>query len=162
MPTIIELTAREFYVTIGGSVVFLAALQWFLTTWLKARIEASVKAEYDRQLTSYKHDFDKKLEDYKNEAKIREQAAKVAEFLAFVRWHQKDMKGEDFDKKAWELSLWLPTEIYIEVAKCLAGADDAKHMKQILIDVRKHLLGKDAGNLIAENILHCANPGEHK
>jgi hypothetical protein len=162
MPTLIDLTAREFYATIGGSVVLLAALQWFLMTWFKSRIEESIKSEYARNLEAYKLELNKQLEDYRNDAKIREQAAKVAEFLAFVRWNQKDIKGEEFDKRAWELSLWLPTEIYIEVAKCLAGDENAKHMKQILIDVRKHLLKDKAGTLIADNILHCANPQETK
>lgn len=158
MPTLIEITAKQFYLTVGGSVALLAILQWILATWFKSRIEESIKSEYARNLEAYKLELNKRLEDYKNDAKIREQAAKVAEFLAFVRWNQKDMKGEDFDKRAWELSLWLPTEIYIEVAKCLAGDENAKHMKQILIDVRKHLLKDKAGALIADNILHCANP----
>ncbi len=146
-----------------GITVLLAVIVHFLaSTWLKARIEVSVKAEYDKLLEGYKHELGKKLEDYKNDIKIREQAAKVAEFLAFVRWNQKAMKGEEFDRRAWELSLWLPTEIYVEVAKCLVGTDDARHMKQILIDVRKHLLKDDAGALIADNILHFVNPEEKR
>ncbi len=150
---IVKLTATEFFLTIGGAVVLLAALQWLVTTWLKARIEQSVKAEYDRQLDKYRLELNKQLEDYKNEAKVREQAAKVAEFLAFARWNHAAPTGEDFDKRSWELALWLPTEIYIEVAKCLAGDPNGKHMTQILVDVRKYLLKEKAGGLIAENIV---------
>jgi hypothetical protein len=68
------------------------------------------------------------------------------------------MEGEEFDKRAWELSLWLPSEIYVEVAQCLVGHEDAPHMKQILIAVRKHLLRENAGTLAADNILHFQNP----
>jgi hypothetical protein len=153
---IVKLTATEFFFTIGGAVALLAVLQWLLTTWLKARIELSVKSEYDRQLERYKLELNRQLEDYKNEAKVREQAAKVAEFLAFVRSHQQALDGFEFDKRAWELSLWLPTEIYVEIAKCLAGDGSAMSMKQILIEVRKHLLKDKAGTLIADNILHKA------
>jgi len=138
-----QFTAQEFYEAIGGGVALLAALQWFLTTLIEARM---------------KYEYDLKIEDYKRDLQIRDQAAKVAEFLAFVQWHQTDMKGEDFDKRAWELSLWLPTEIYVEVAKCLVGTPDAIHMKQILIDVRKHLLKDKAGALVADNILHFVRP----
>jgi hypothetical protein len=149
-------TAKEFYITIGGAVVLLAALQWLIATLLKVRIEQSVKAEYDRQLDKYRLELNKQLEDYKNEAKVREQAAKVAEFLAFVRWNQQGLDGFEFDRRAWELSLWLPTQIYVEISKCLAGDDRAMSMKHILIEVRKHLLKENAGALVADNILHRA------
>ncbi len=148
------LTAKEFYITMGGAVVLLASLQWLIATLIKARIELSVKAEYDRQLEIFRLELHKRLEDYRNETKIREQAARVAEFLAFARWNQDKESSEEFDRQAWELSLWLPAEIYIELAKLLAGDASAKPLKEILIDVRKLLLKDNAGDLSADKILH--------
>jgi hypothetical protein len=158
-----QLTAQEFYRAIGKAAALLAILQFGLTTWVKARIEESVK-----------HDYAKKLEDYKNDLKVREQAAKVAELLASIRW-QEDPKGDDperdrklreaglaFDRRAWELSLWLPSETYKKLAKCLVEKRDLASMKELLIDVRKLLLRDEAGDLIAGNILHFGKPEEVK
>ena len=43
-------------VTFG--IVVILVIQFLLANWLKARIEGSIKADYDRQLTTFKHDFD--------------------------------------------------------------------------------------------------------
>lgn len=136
-----QLTAQEFYEALGGAVALLAALQWFLTTLIESRM---------------KYEYDLKLEDYKRELQIRDQAAKVAEFLAFAGSTNADpMK---FNEQAWALSLWLPTDIYIEIAKLLAGDKSGKPVKEILIDVRKLLLGDKAGSLNADKILHTNKP----
>jgi hypothetical protein len=94
------------------------------------------------------------LEDYKFQLKIREQAAKVAELCALSIEPKKN--ADKFNQLAWELSLWLPAEIYCDLARCLCNEPGAKNIKDILIDVRKHLLGKRHGNLKAENILHVS------
>ncbi len=44
----------------------IGAIQFVATTWLKARLEASIKSEKDRI-----------LEDYKYDIRVREQASKV-------------------------------------------------------------------------------------
>jgi hypothetical protein len=139
-------------VTLG--IVGLLVIQFLLATWLKARIEGSIRTEYDRQLTAYKHEFDKKIEDYRNDIRIREQAAKIADLLAYARWNQ-GTNGEAFDRKVWELSLWLPTDICCQLSECLAKKRDIGSVKQILIDVRKLLLKDKAGELNAGNILHA-------
>jgi hypothetical protein len=140
-----HLVAAEFYKTVGGSVVLLAGLQFGLMTLLKVRIEESVK-----------HENAKKLEDYRNDIKIREQAAKVAQLLAHVRWH--DGKGnEELDRMAWELSLWLPTDLCCRLTEALVKNESVGDFKQVLIDVRKLLLKDQAGDLKAENIPHLNN-----
>ncbi len=153
----IQLTIKEMLWMLGGGlgvIAILAALVRFLaSTWIKARIEASVKAEYDRVLTNYKHELDKKLEDYRDEIRIRDQAAKIADLLAYARWNQ-GTNGENFDRKAWELSLWLPTDICCQLTECLAKKRDLASVKQLLIEVRKLLLKDKAGELTAGNILH--------
>ena len=138
-----QLTARDFYKTIGKAAALLGILQFGLSTWVKVRIEESVKYGYAR-----------KLEDYRNEIKIREQAARVASFLAYAKWHQSQLDGEDFDKTAWELSLWLPPEVCRELKKSLVGERTDETMKQVLLAARKVLLGDKAGDLSANDILY--------
>ncbi|GEM_PF-3262793 len=140
--SLVQLTAEEFYSAIGKATVIIAILQFGLVTWVKVRIEESVK-----------HDNAKKLEDYRNDIKIREQASKIAELLAHARWNQ-GIHGEIFDRKAWELSLWLPTDICCQLTVCLAEKRDIDSIKKLLIEVRKLLLKDKAGDLIAANILH--------
>ena len=62
---------------------------------------------------------------------------------------------EKFHKMAWELALWLPADIVRDLTTCLCKVENAPTEKQVLILVRKHLLGDDAGDLQAEQILHA-------
>src|SRR5437879_4118791 len=101
------------------AVVLIAVLQFLLMTWLRTWIENSVKSAYDERLTEYKHELDKRLEEYRNEFKVREQAAKVAELLSHIRWNEEQGAGEKFDRLAWELSLWLPSEVVMKLTNCL-------------------------------------------
>ncbi|HSY19768.1 MAG TPA: hypothetical protein VK815_15600 [Candidatus Acidoferrales bacterium] len=137
-----QLTAQELYKAIGGGVMLLAGLQFWLTTWLKARIEESIK-----------HEYAMKLEDYKNDIKIREQASKVAALLANVRWND-GKSNQELDRMAWELSLWLPTDLCCRLTEVLVRGQSVGELKQILIDVRKLLLKEQAGDLKPEQIAH--------
>jgi hypothetical protein len=123
----------------------IAVVQFLLALWLKARLEGSIK-----------HSYDTRLKDYEFQLKIREQAARVAEFLAFAFSPQADPMR--FNQLAWELSLWLPAPLVCDISRCLARDVEAKTPKQILIEVRKILLQAPNDPLLAENILHREDP----
>jgi hypothetical protein len=123
-----------------------------IPTWLVLVIAALFIVLWYALQKKAEAQLNKALEDYKFQLKIREQAAKVAELCVLSLEPKKN--AERFNQLAWELSLWLPAEIYCDLARCLCKAEGAKNIKDILIDVRKHLLGKKHGNLKAENILH--------
>ena len=119
-----------------------AALQFLASKWLEKRLESSIRHEYDR-----------KLEEFRSDIRRREQAARVAKLLA-LRFRQPPISAAEFNELAWELSLWLPADLVRELTRCLCGAEGAKNPKEILIAVRKHILGKDDDGLLAEQIVH--------
>lgn len=141
-------------VTISTSQVLLAlsglgVIQFLLATWLKARLEESIKAEKDRLLEEYKYDI-----------KAKEQAAKVAEYFSYYFRLKADSSEADYRKAnqlAWELALWLPEEIYNLVREAVADPNGEANILSALIAVRKILL-KNAGMLNQDQIFfHAPN-----
>ena len=129
------------FVSVG---VLIAIVQFLATMWLKARLEAGIRNEYDE-----------KLELFKAEIRTREQAARVAKLFAMAADHSSS--PAQFNELAWELSLWLPADIVRHITKCLCNVPNAKAHKDILIDVRKLLLQNDKDDLLAEQIVHREN-----
>lgn len=168
------------------------ALTYLISLWIKARLESSIKHEYDKKLADYNlglgrqleehklgtnkqledyklavntrledHKFgvNKQLEEYKFDIRKREQATKIVELFSLLRSSTGSNAEDDaevlasINRIAWELSLWLPAEIVRELTKCLKEVEESKDPKQILIEIRKVLLG-DNDNLEAEEIVH--------
>src|SRR5689334_2962873 len=98
---------------VAVGVLLLAALQFLVGLWIKARLEGSIKHEYDRR-----------LKDYEAQIRIREQAARVAELLA-MRFDPQATPAQ-FNRLAWELSLWLPAQLVCDLTQCLVGVKGAK------------------------------------
>jgi hypothetical protein len=128
-----------FFILIGIGII-----QFLLAEWIKSRIENSIKAEYD-----------KILEEYRYNLKVKERAEKIAEYLSL--YYEDSQNFQRLNQLSWELSLWLPSDIYINLGKSLKnigpGMDlSKKTVLDILIDTRRLLL-KDSGNLKAGNII---------
>ncbi len=101
--------------------------------------------------------FNRKLENFRFELRVREQAARVAELLAEARDGDPNTTSERakrLNHLTWELSLWLPSEIVRELTRQLCSNEDRKTVKEILIQVRKHILGKSCADLAVEDITH--------
>lgn len=130
----------------------LLAVQWLLALWVKTRVEASIKAENDRR-----------LEEYRYEIKTREQAAKVAEYFSYYFGLQSTSSEADYrrvNQLAWELALWLPEDVYRQVAKAVKHNDEDHNVLTSLIAVRKVLL-QVPGSLSADELfLHFPNAKE--
>ena len=60
---------------------------------------------------------------------------------------------------AMTLSLWLPHDLYCKLARCICPEKGAPRPKEILIEVRRYLLKDQAGEMIADNIIHF-NPSK--
>lgn len=139
----------------SGDYVLLVSLvvvaQFLAATWLKARLTSSIKAEYDRQ-----------LEEYRYQIRVREQAAKAAEYLALA-WRLDEFDSADVYRRAnqlgWELALWLPDNLYREMVLGIAKPSDWQNIRATLIGIRRMLL-KDPGDLTADQIgLHAPGAG---
>lgn len=161
-----NLRITDFIIIISLNGILTAIVSWAM----KALLELSIKHEYDKkledqkaglnhQLEDYKFEFNKQLEDYRFDIKKREQAVRIAELFSLLRSTPQeavDDKATDLtaiNKIAWELSLWLPPAIVIALSESLANTDGAKDPKEILIEIRQLLLGKD-DTLKASQIVH--------
>ncbi len=76
------MTVSEVLGFIGVNAVLIAALQWLATIWLKARLEASIRHEYDVALTKLQNEYDRQMELFRFEQRRRERAAMIAELFA--------------------------------------------------------------------------------
>ena len=126
-------------------------VQFLLAQWTKSRIDNSIKSEYA-----------KILEDYKFDMRAREQATRVAEYLALARQLKEDSPESDFiraNQLSWELEMWLPDEVYKKTTLAIAQPSKDINELEAVISVRKLLLGKKkCGNLTQDDIAHHA-PG---
>jgi hypothetical protein len=120
---------KIFGINFGVTAVLFILVQVLLALWLKARLEGAIRHEYDR-----------KLEDYRRQQDRRERAAAIAEL--FTEWIAREDKKK-LNRLAWEAALWLPPDIVRNITKRLANAPDAEDVRQIIITVRRHLLGAD-------------------
>ncbi len=128
--------------------LLLAAIQSLVFLLLSARLKASLQ----RENAVF-------LEKLRWEIKVREQAAKVAEYMALARALKESSLEEDYrmaNRLAWELGMWLPTEVYRAMGQALSKPDGTINPLLVVIDVRKVLLGDAAGDLNQNDIIHHA------
>lgn len=141
--------------------LLLVGVSAFLGSYLKKKGENLATADDVKRLTEKTEEikaiYTKQIEDYKSELARRDRIAKVAEF--FTEWQRGT--NADITKLngyAIELSLWLPTDLYRKVGSCTCYRPGAPTPKEILIDIRKHLLKDDAGDLKPDEIIHFVPP----
>jgi hypothetical protein len=123
-----------------SNAALIAITQFLATSWLKARFESSIRQVYD-----------KRLEDFRFQFKQREQAALIAELLA--EWSSGHYDPKRLNRLIWEASLWLPAETVTELSKIVGNSPAARPMKQLLVEVRSHIKGKQDG-VGATHIVH--------
>jgi hypothetical protein len=121
------------------------ALNGLFVLWLKTSFAASIKAKYDRR-----------LEEFRYEVKVREQAAKVAEYFSYF-YHLQSTSSESYYRRAnqlgWELALWLPEDVYRHIAKAVDGPDPNHNILTSIIEIRKLLL-QTPDSLTADEIFY--------
>ena len=135
---------------IGLGVVLFAALQYLASLWISERLKASLQKEHAAFLESLKWDM-----------KVREQAVRVAEYLALARSLKEDSPDSDYrraNQLSWELAMWLPEDIYKKMAGAITSPNENTNELTTVVSVRSLLLKEKAGNLTSENIAHHA-PG---
>lgn len=144
-------------ITLEGTLLIVSlagVLQWLLAEWLKARLQASLKHEYDKKLESIKADLSKALEDYRAEIRRREEAAKVAEILA-NEFSENDA-SRSFNKLAWEIVLSMPPEVVATFAKCIQTGGFEVNPKDLVVQLRGVFLGK-TDSIDKALVLHKGN-----
>jgi len=74
------------------------------------------------------------------EFRKREQASIVASL--FAEWIDYPEDTKKLNQLAWEATLWLPDKLAGEVNERLLNSSEALNIKQILVDVKKHIHGR--------------------
>jgi hypothetical protein len=135
---------------VSAGVLLLAALQYLASLWISERLKTSLQKEHSQF-----------LENLKWELKVREQAVRVAEYLALARNLKENSSDTDYrtaNQLSWELAMWLPEDIYKEMVSSIATPNEKTNELTTVVSVRKLLLHNRAGNLTAENVARHA-PG---
>lgn len=104
----------------------LAALQFLVSLWLSERFKAQLQKETGVF-----------LETLRWEMRIREQAAKVAEYMALARDLREDSSVDEYrraNQLGWELSLWLPADIYRLMGHALANPNERENPLSVLVE----------------------------
>lgn len=135
---------------VSAGIILFAVLQYLASLWISERLKTSLQKEHSQFLEYLKWDL-----------KVREQAVRVAEYLALARNLKEDSPDTDYRKAnqlSWELAMWLPEDIYKEMVTSIVSPNEKTNELSTVVSVRKLLLQKEAGNLTTENIAHHA-PG---
>lgn len=135
---------------VSAGIIIFAAIQYLASLWISERLKTSLQKEHSQFLENLKWDI-----------KVREQAVRVAEYLALARNLKEDSPSTDYQKAnqlSWELAMWLPEDIYKEMVSSIATPNGKTNELSTVISVRRLLLQKEAGNLTPDNIAHHA-PG---
>jgi len=137
----------------GATVTLIGVLAFLFRNWLLERLKFSLQKEHSEFLDKLGW-----------ERKRKEQAAKVAEYLAFVnQLSETDEKSQYIraNQLSWELAMWLPEGIYKEVTNAIINRSEDCNELTAILAVRKLLLGNDAGELNQDNIaVHAPGIGK--
>ena len=138
---IIQLGLQE--ICIGA--ILLGSLQFLVSLLISERLKASLQKENMKYLEKIRWDI-----------KVREQAERVAEYMAIAR----DLKESEEYRRAnrlnWELAMWLPEDLYKAMMEALVNPNNNNNLLSVVVAIRKYLLGAAAGGLSQENIGHHA------
>jgi hypothetical protein len=141
----------EFLIGIVSAVsttLLLGLLAFLGKNWFIERLKLSLQKEHTK--------FQEQLQW---ERKVREQAERVAEYLALARQLNEESSKDDYiraNQLSWELAMWLPEDIYKEAVHAIAKPDSDKNELSTVIAVRGLLLKDDAGSLTQDDIAHHA------
>jgi len=130
-------------VVFSQTVVSIFVVNILLKYWMKARLEQSIK-----------HEYNKKLEEFKFEMRKREQSAVIANLFSkwlIIKQKSDEDRFRELNRLSFEMSLWLPDEIAVEINKKLKNLGSAKSIQELLIDCRQIIQG-DKTKLRPEDI----------
>jgi hypothetical protein len=130
---------ETFLAAIAGTSIAGAIVAFLAKTWIEMRLKESIKHEYDQKLEQFKQELEA---SYLEKQKIELVSELIAEWMA-------NPPGEIFSKEyrtrlnrlSFQASLWLPTELAIELSKRLQNKPDAKTSWELILVARRLLTG---------------------
>jgi len=118
----------------------------------KTLIVEGIKNAFQKENTQFNTDL-------QWDVKVRERAERVAEYVSLARSLRTNSSEEEYrnaNRLSWELAMWLPEDIYIQVAQSIANPSPILNELTVVIAVRKLLLKENAGNLTENQVAHHA------
>ena len=117
------------------SFITVAALGFLGRTWIEARLKASIEHEYKKQFELFQRELDQ-----------RQKVELVAELLAeYARIPYGETVPREqrtlLNKLSFQASLWLPSELAIELGKRLQNKPGAKSPFDLILIARRLLIG---------------------
>ncbi len=104
-------------------------------TWIESRLKASIDHEYKKQFALFQQELDQKQ-------KVELVADLLAEYLKTPSNEVMDREQRTrLNKLSFQASLWLPSELAIEIGKRLQNKADAKSPFELVLDARRLLIG---------------------
>lgn len=154
---------ENFGISLLASFIAITILGFLGRTWLIARLRSSIEHEYKKQFELFQRELDQK-----------QKVELVAELLAE---YTKTPYGETvlreqrvlLNKLSFQASLWLPSELAIELGKRLQNKPDAKTPFELILIARRLLIGDSSITVsdithwdatkekVADPILHQGN-----
>ena len=126
------------FTAVLSSIIASSVIAFLAKSWIEARIRASIEYEYKRQFSLFERELDRK-----------EKVELVAEVLAeYIKTPLSEPVSRDqrtlLNKLSFKTTLWLPTEVAIELSKRLQNQPDAKTLFDIVLMARRVLIGDDS------------------
>lgn len=118
-----------------AAITTVAVLTFLGKSWIEARLKASIEQEYKKQFEFFKRELDQKQ-------RVELVADLLAEYMKTpygepVTREQRTM----LNKLSLQASLWLPSELAIELSKRLQNQPDAKTTSDLILIARRELTG---------------------
>lgn len=121
-------------------------LVFLAKTWIEARIKSSIEHEYRQQFELFSRELDRK-------EKIELVAELIAEYLQTPKGEKMERKQHlILNKLSCKASLWLPTDLAIELSKRLQNLPDAKSPFDLILLARKELLNESATKITGDHV----------
>ena len=125
-------------------------------------IEGEIQLSNNEKLEAFKDQIvqaqQKNLEDYRNEIERKQQLMRIAELISTVTLERDKLDPVKIQTAIFELSILLPTSIARDFNQTLNAyinnTPSEKDLKDVLIELRKYVLGDPDDDLKSNDILH--------
>lgn len=88
----------------------------------------------------FKYEFDKSLALFNNDLLIKQRSELIAELVA--EWITPNSDTKKLNQLSFQAFLWLPKDIALDLSNTLSHQPEAKNIKDIISEVRVHLIGE--------------------
>jgi len=116
-----------------SSGVAVAAIAYLGRSWITARLKASIEHEYKQQFELFQRDLDRKQ-------KIELVADLLAEYMKTPQGETMPREQRHLlNKLSFKATLWLPTELAIQLSKRIQNKHEAKRQIELVLLARQLL-----------------------